>query len=164
MRPLKICNIVYRAAYRLMSKPRYSLLIVVYFRQKNRETIKQLGIRLECFLQNRKYGKKRFQYMTAGRNPLQKLEELVMRLSNGYVSITYRCSTSVSFAGTYRVGCVPQCVTTLNNSTTARLALEPNSSSTLEIHVGIRAGGLRWCVAVRIIGGGGILPRKLKSS
>ena len=31
----------------------------------------------------------------------------------------------------------------------ARFALEPNSSATLEIHAGTRAGGLRWCVAVR---------------
>lgn len=38
-----------------------------------------------------------------------------------------------------------------SSSTAAGLALELDSSSTLERYVGIRAGALRWCVAVRII-------------
>ena len=38
-----------------------------------------------------------------------------------------------------------------NHSSTAGLALEPDSSSTLEVYVGFRAGGLRWCIAVRTV-------------
>ena len=38
-----------------------------------------------------------------------------------------------------------------NSTTAAGLALEPDSSSMLEIYVGIRAGGSSWCIAVRII-------------
>ena len=38
-----------------------------------------------------------------------------------------------------------------NSSTAAGLALEPDLSSTLEMYVGTCAGGLGWCIAVRII-------------
>ena len=39
----------------------------------------------------------------------------------------------------------------LEHSNTAGLALEPDSSSMLEIYVGFRAGGLRWGIAVRTV-------------
>ena len=38
-----------------------------------------------------------------------------------------------------------------NHTNIAGLALEPDSSSMLEIYVGFRAGGLRWCIAVRAV-------------
>ena len=38
-----------------------------------------------------------------------------------------------------------------NHSNIAGRALEPDSSSMLEIYVGFRAGGLRWCIAVRTL-------------
>ena len=53
-------------------------------------------------------------------------------------------------AGAYRLRCVPQCVNKQNtNSTAAGIAVEPNSSSQLETEVGVHAGGLKWCIAVR---------------
>ena len=38
-----------------------------------------------------------------------------------------------------------------NHSSTAGISLEPDSSSMVEIYVGFRAGGLRWCTAVRTV-------------
>ena len=45
--------------------------------------------------------------------------------------------------------CVPPSAKNKNHSNIAGLALQPGSSSLLEIHVSFRAGGLRWCIAVR---------------
>ena len=38
-----------------------------------------------------------------------------------------------------------------NHSRTAGLTLEPDSSSMIEVYVGFRAGGLRWCIFVRTV-------------
>ena len=38
-----------------------------------------------------------------------------------------------------------------NHISTVGLALEPDSSSTLEVCVGFRAGGLGWCISIRAV-------------
>ena len=46
---------------------------------------------------------------------------------------------------------VPQCVKEHTNSSIAVLAPESGSFSTLEVHLGIRGGAFKWCIAVLII-------------
>ena len=60
--------------------------------------------------------------------------------------------------------CVPPCVKNKDHSNTAGLALEPDSSSMLEIYVGFCAEGLTWGVAVRTAVLLYILSRESKSS
>ena len=59
-----------------------------------------------------------------------------------YDCVVRNTLTSFSLAGACRLRCVPQCE--IKNITATKLALDPDSSSTLEICVGVRAEGLRW--------------------
>ena len=76
-----------------------------------------------------------------------------------YVNLNVRASRS---RAVYRRRRVPLCVKK-NHSSTAGLTLETDSSSMLQIYVGFRAGGLRWCIAVRTVLLY-MLSRKAKSS
>ena len=109
--------------------------IVVSFRQQNRGTIKQLGTRVERFLEKIQQEEGLF---------IERAEIHSCNLSTCYKS---QCELLARLPLPSWVR--PSVREKQNHSSTGGLALEPDTSSTLEIYGGIRAGGLRWCVAVR---------------
>ena len=116
-------------------------VVVVPFRQNIRGT-NNLELVLDVFW--RKCCKKRV-YLMSG-------QKLIHQKKKNNLSILCKNQcTSFSLAGGLSSSVCASLRKKKNHSNIAGLALQPDSSSMLEIYVGFRARGLRWCIAVRTV-------------